>query len=701
MTSTAEGSAFGQVDLRPRHLLERYVSMVGGSIAERTKDLVEVALPPAEAPHFGGKATFSIAFTPEELEDGTEAEILVNGSLLLRNLVEAIQARGALLYRGEVVPTLPGAEAPPTPPVELSEVSVVHATATECFRPVGRLLVKLTIHAGPAMLEKMVETAMVDLVSGARPESSVVAELAAANTAPPASQRATLALPCKVETMLKLLTDDLSVEASDELQVIQREAESALNSELARLAAYYDAMLDEAEDSGGSDDVKERKAAIRADRNRRSKEEKHRHTVRVSVHPIQLTQWDVPAQEVRWQLRALSGTEGVLTAARTLVGTGPWQLHCPSCGAKPRSINVCRHGHACCEGCADVCSACGEACCSSHGGKPCAIEPHFLCDVHAATCRVCERVYCAGHNGLCEKHDHEVCSYCAVACSRCGIKLCTAHATASSPTAPLRQRWLCSECTVFCEGGQNEPVGLDEVTRCATCTAYICAVHEARCAVDGKVHCSKHLRRSDRSGAIVCTAHRASCADEPHSVFASTEVRVCSTCGRVVCESHSGTCAADNESHCTAHLRSPRAQLEIQLCENHRGTCTADDGIYRLEDLKSCPVCGNRYCKAHRVACRHCGRMVCTGDLPENVCRTCARLAPCAEPDEQLISGALAANRGEPPGLGNWRTARDAEHTVVEIDHGWSRRLVFTVPHQESTPSTVLKHSVLGSKRLA
>src|SRR3989442_11365498 len=37
----------------------------------------------------------------------------------------------------------------------------------------------------------------------------------------------------------------------------------------------------------------------------------------------------------------------------------------------------------------------------------------------------------------------------------------------------------CSECLRYCEGGTNEPVGVDEVTQCASCGNSVCTAHQA------------------------------------------------------------------------------------------------------------------------------------------------------------------------------------------------------------------------------
>jgi len=183
-------------------------------------------------------------------------------------------------------------------------------------------------------------------------------------------------------------------------------------------------------------------------------------------------------------------------------------------------------------------------------------------------------------------------------------------------------------------------VGVDEVTECATCGKSVCTTHQAVCAVDGQVHCSRHLRHTDTSRRLVCARHRAGCAEEPMAFFASDEV-------------------------------------------------------------EECPVCGKEACATHRAACGYCGRQVCTADLtqPSRRCATCAQLATVAEPPEEVVTAARAVTGGGQKASRAWRMARDRRHIVVEIDLGLSRKAVFTLRPGTTAPEGVVKHSLLGSKR--
>jgi len=182
---------------------------------------------------------------------------------------------------------------------------------------------------------------------------------------------------------------------------------------------------------------------------------------------------------------------------------------------------------------------------------------------------------------------------------------------------------------------------VDEVTQCASCGKSVCTAHQAVCVVDGQVHCSQHLRRTDTSRRLVCARHRAGCVEEAMALFASDEV-------------------------------------------------------------EECPVCGKDACAGHRAACGYCGRQVCTADLEQRFrrCATCAQLAAIADPPEEVITAARAVTGGGGPKASRaWRMARDRSHLVVELDLGLRRKAVFTVRHGESVPASVVKYSLLGSKR--
>ncbi|MEX2284812.1 MAG: PepSY domain-containing protein [Gemmatimonadota bacterium] len=76
-------------------------------------------------------------------------------------------------------------------------------------------------------------------------------------------------------------------------------------------------------------------------------------------------------------------------------------------------------------------------------------------------------------------------------------------------------------------------------------------------------------------------------------------------------------------------------------------------------------------------------------------CVTCAKLAPSADIPDEIVS---AAARLVPRGAAkSWSLARDGGRYVVEINLGWTRRVVFTVVHGTAEAIHVRRHSIFGT----
>jgi hypothetical protein len=409
----------------------------------------------------------------------------------------------------------------------------------------------------------------------------------------------------------------------------------------------------------------------------------------------------VVVQRADWRIESNTGHSGVFTTQRVLAGDKAWIVSCPSCGSLPSALLVCIHDHVACAGCTGRCSVCTEAFCRDHGIPHCHVDGAPACSDHARTCPSCHRAHCSAHEGLCDESGHQVCSACLGACAHCGRIICDQHATMSHPDAPRGTRRLCSRCVRSCEGGVGEVVGLDEVTGCASCARVVCEKHQARCAVDGFVHCSTHLRRADRSRRLVCATHRGACLHEPNAVLATDEVTTCATCGGTVCVAHAGTCVADQTVHCVTHLAPVRDLPGNLACEVHRTICHVDGGIFSPSGTLACPACGRLHCAGHRRACRNCGRGICTSDFSASgTCATCAKLADTGDLPDEILAAVAMARRGHEAKARGWRSARDANHVVVELDLGWMRRLVVAVPHGGGEAESIVAHSLFGSRKL-
>jgi hypothetical protein len=473
------------------------------------------------------------------------------------------------------------------------------------------------------------------LSAGAKVDADLAAafgELEAGRSPSPEGESATVVPAREPADLLRLLLSHLQEKSAERVAARRAVAEQQLAVELGRLDRYFESMLKDQADAEGI-------AAVTALAERRRTEEIRRSQVKAVVHPLQLIEATVLIERAEWQV-ASNGHKAAFSAHRSL---SDWIIVCPHCGRPPATLVVCRHDHGACDACVSRCSVCAEDFCAEHGMARCRVDEQPACEEHARVCQSCRMAHCSTHSGVCVEGDHPACTACLEACGSCGRVVCNRHAQQSGKEAPKGSRRLCTACLRYCEGGTNEPVGLDEVTECATCGKSVCTAHQAVCAIDAQVHCSKHLRRTDASRRLVCAEHRAACAYDEAEIFAPDEV-------------------------------------------------------------EECPVCGKKACAGHRAACGYCGRHVCTADLRSvdmqpRRCVTCMQLAVVSAPPEAVLAAAQRITNGQPRSSRRWRMARDRSHLVLELDLGLTRKTVFTLRHGSEAPDSVVKHSLMGSKQ--
>lgn len=695
----------GTADPRIRALVARYAALVGADVIEVEPELLQITLPQAEARFFGGRRTIQVAFSMPAFERYPEAEMAVVGSAILQHVIEAIRARGHHLHFGMLPEGNAGGPRAVVLGVPLLRAEASEARVDHTVRPLGRLTARVTMAAGAAVTERLIDSHVFDLISRTRVDAEIeelCRQLEARPSAAAGQPHETrhTADDLRPDALLEFMVPDLEAKLGPELDRLRADAGRALAAELARIDRYYKALL--AETGGKGTEVPDGRAreAIEADYERRRAEEERRHRVHGTIHPVQLARFDVRAQQASWTLTSATGRTAGFSASRLLAGTGAWKYSCPTCAVSPTALVVCRENHAACADCARLCSVCGEDFCREHGTFACHVDGAPACHAHAHACVVCDRVYCSAHQGTCGATGHQACESCLHACAVCGKSVCELHLTRSTPDAPRGTRVLCPDCVVYCEGGTFEPVGRDEAVACASCDRFICERHQVKCEVDGQVHCSRHLRPSDYSRRLVCERHRASCAYEPAGIFAADEVHSCATCGKQACLGHTGECASDSRRHCRDHLE-PLVDEPGQLaCERHRTTCYLDGRAFSLRGTETCPICERRACASHIVRCKWCGRSVCTGDVASGHgrCTTCRSLAPIMDPPDAVVVAATFVKRDRAP-VKAWRVARDASHTVVEIDLGWTRKVVFSLLHGDTRPAAVVRHSLFGTRR--
>ena len=640
-------------DARIGPLIERYCRLArvkratGGAGGN---DLHELHLPPSERRFFRDRERLRVAFSLAALEREPEAEIAVLGSPFLSQLLEAIRARAARLSLGLIAPASPPAKrrAQVALSIPVRDGKALSGKVQSAVHPVGRLTARVVVRAGAAVEEAVVESDVCDLSTGA-PVARDVADqfhereagrIEAADPSRVAKIKAVAAR--RPEELLRLLVGNLREKSAERVAARRGAAEQQLAVAVARLDRYFATILADQTDAAGE-------AAVRALAERRRNEEVRRNQVRAMVHPLQLVEATVLIQRGEWQLEGTGKHRATLSAQRSAAGAGDWIFACPQCGTPPETLVVCTHDHCACTACSYRCSVCAADFCVEHGIAQCRVDGEPACAEHVRSCPSCQVQYCTAHEGICSEGDHTACSLCVQPCASCSRLVCNEHAEQTRADAPKGSRRLCAACVRQCAGGSNESVGVDEVTQCSSCGESVCTAHQAVCDVDQQVHCSRHLRRAEASRRLVCARHQGTCAYEGVALFASDEV-------------------------------------------------------------ESCPLCGKDTCAAHRAACGYCGRRVCTVDLGKmeaglgrrqdfRRCSTCARLAADGAAPAEVIAAAFRAAGEERRASRRSRIARDHSHSIVELDLGLSRKTVVVLRHGDLEAESVVRHSLLGSKR--
>ena len=459
------GEADPLADPRIRPLLERYCRLARVKQATLGADHHELSLPPSERRFFRDRESLRVAFSLDALERDRDAEIAILGSPFLSQLLDAIRARATRLSLGLIAPKGAASDAKR---IELSipvrDGTAKPGTARSAVHPVGRLIARVVLRAGAGVEEAVVESDVYDLSAGA----PVAADLAGlfrdleAGLIDPAdaSQVKAAAVPAREpEDLLRLLLANLREKSAARVAARRATAEQQLAVELARLERYFASVLGEQTDDAGI-------ATVTAHAERRRTEEVRRSQVRAIVHPLQLIEATALIQRAEWRLESATGHRATFSAQRSSSGAGDWILTCPQCGVVPDALVVCKHDHCSCGACSYRCSVCKEDFCAQHGTPECRVDSLPACAEHVRNCPSCRFDYCTKHEGVCTEGDHTACVTCLAPCGSCGRLVCNRHAEQSSADAPKGSRRLCTACLKYCEGGSNEPVGIDEVTQC-------------------------------------------------------------------------------------------------------------------------------------------------------------------------------------------------------------------------------------------
>jgi hypothetical protein len=681
------------VDRATLALVRDYARLSGAELEEPEPHLMRLRVAAADGRFFGDKLEHLLALDANAVERYPDAELPVIGGSFWNGLVAAIRQRGDRCVDGALPVTVTTSEAIPDVPVLDAAVEV--AEQGRELRRVVRLSVKLSMSAGTTVREEVVESDALDLATG-RPVPPEVRDAMGV----PEPHRTEFELPwaeaVPADRLFASIVRGLEERVAIREESLRHQATRDLEQELARIDRYYEALRKDVRDEAGSGSSALR--TIELEHEKRRGEEELRHQVRIDVQPLQVLERTVCAERVTWAVTAPSGTKARLDAQRYLTGDGAWGLHCERCGEVPTQLVVCRGGHVVGAECAVTCTVCRARVCGEHGHESCAIDGQPMCDEDADECHACGRMYCVGHQATCEEGGHHACVECVAACAICGRATCSRHGVDTAAGAPRGTRFLCNGCAVYCEGATSEPIGIDEAATCGTCGDYVCERHQVSCVIDERPHCSRHLRRADRSRRFICEAHGATCEREPDLLFAQDEIQPCVECGVTSCNRHGAACHEDQLWHCVVHMAELTDVPGAVACRTHSIACHIDGRVYSLGGTTPCEICAGSTCRAHLSSCEWCGASVCTNDRLERRCVTCRKLEPAPDPPEEVITAA-AAIPGEHKARA-WHIARDGARFVVQLDLGWTRRIVFSVPHGSATAVRVLRHSMFGSSRL-
>jgi hypothetical protein len=683
----------GIVDKRIRALIDEYTRLTGANLEPLGHNLLRFTVPRSDAEAFGGRQAHLLALDLDAVERYADSELPVVGSAFWSNLVGAIRRHGQRRVRGTLPITVTGEATVPDVSVEGASIALLGRRREA--RRIVRMTAKVAIAAGTAIHEKVIQGDGVDLTTGHELPASVIALFDAPGD--DAMQESSAASTTAPDRIAQTLIAGLERKVAAEIDAIQHQADRDLKAELQRIDRYYETLKDEVATETAPGSAAHR--AVEHEYAKRRAEEIRRYDVRVEVQPIQVLERVVMAERATWLMSTPAQRTAELGAHRYLSGDGAWEIRCPTCGQSPEALTVCRAGHAAGTECTAQCTVCDERFCTRHGHAACVVDGAPVCSEHAAECWSCEQIHCTEHQTFCADGGHITCLDCIVRCGLCERPVCRKHRTTTHVESPRGPRVLCYQCIVPCEGSPSELVGRDEAVRCGTCDRYICERHQVACVVDGSPHCSKHLRRADRSRRFICENHVARCDHEAKEVVhAADEVRACVECARASCDHHGAPCHGDQRWHCREHLETIADVSGAFACAQHRTVCHIDGKAFSLTGTTPCVVCAKPSCGKHIVRCEWCGGRACTNDMRSGRCVTCMSLKEADDLPNDVIA-ALAGMSGDARPKRRL-VARDGTRFVVQLELGWTRKLVVSMPYGAARPNRVVRHSFLGSEEI-
>lgn len=223
-----------------------------------------------------------------------------------------------------------------------------------------------------------------------------------------------------------------------EAETVRSGAETRLAGELERIAAYYDASIEELY-RGRSRAPLEAERVLRAERGRREDDARRKYAFAAEARLVNVRTILIPTTMVRARV-ANPRASKLLSLEYDAVNLDV-EAACDACSTRVPTLYLCRRGHVACEACRVGCSMCDDVAC-----RTCA--PTTI-----ATCETCVAAICPDHTFLDEIGRKAYCGDHIHTCAICGRGVGAPY---------LQECSLCAQsyCAV-CVGGQTG--------RCETC----------------------------------------------------------------------------------------------------------------------------------------------------------------------------------------------------------------------------------------
>jgi hypothetical protein len=458
-------------DPSPAFLRAAFAAL-GAEVKETPPGILEVALPPAAAPHFDDRAQLALTFD-RELHKSSERDLdlVVPGAPLFESLLAALGTTGAAASVAfEGAPDPAKAQAAARAGIALRQGRV--AAGTPSIEPFSGAAVLFRLRLEGPEREDALVAAFVGK-DGAAFEVPAETLPRIANAGKPA---AAPAMAPGERLALKALAQAVALrEGERRARLAEKKARPRLERETQQVRAYFEALgreLAERKSEGRGEEARKEAAArlrnLERERDLRLSEVADRFRAHASVEPVAALAIAGTAARVKVAFEL-----GARRLEREALWFPPMERAvapvCDLCGGPLGEAAMCgdpQHDVLLCAGCRRYCQACGSGLCAEHT-KACSCGA-IACPAHGGACEACGQFCCGNHSQKCVRCCRVFCRQHAYECGVCRAVSCVEHAR-----------------------------------RCGSCDLELCGEHQTPCDATGKVGCPKHIVTCEECGESV------------------------------------------------------------------------------------------------------------------------------------------------------------------------------------------------------